>query len=74
MDRQMIEDHLRQAEEHVALREQMVARQRALVAELARDGRDTHTAMMLLAQLEESLELRRPDRDRLRTELGKPKD
>jgi hypothetical protein len=60
MDRQMIEDHLRQAE-HVALCQQIVARQRALVAELARDGRDTLTAMMLLAQLEESLEMRRSE-------------
>jgi hypothetical protein len=44
------------------------------VAELARDGRDTHTAIMLLAQLEASLKMRRSDRDRLRTELGKTND
>jgi hypothetical protein len=61
VNRETLRQQLAQAEDHVTSREQMVARQRALVAELARAGCDTHTAMMLLAQLEESLEMRRSE-------------
>jgi hypothetical protein len=71
MDRRTIEHQLRQVEDHLSLRERMVARQRVLVAELARDGHDTHVAMMRLIEIERSLEMSCSDRDRLRAELGK---
>jgi hypothetical protein len=70
VNRETLRQQLAQAEDHVTSRERMVAQQRARVAELARDGRDTHTAMLRLAQFEESLEMRRSDQKRLRAELA----
>ena len=59
----MIEDHLAQAERHVA-------EQRARVAALARDGHDTTESLLLLSQFQELQELHVTDRDRLRDELA----
>jgi hypothetical protein len=41
MDREMLRQHLAQAERHMAEGERCIARQRELVAELARDGHDS---------------------------------
>lgn len=66
----MLRQHLAQAERHVAEGERRIARQRELVAELARDGHDTDQATQLLRQFEELQALHVVDRDRLRKELG----
>jgi hypothetical protein len=66
----MLQRHLAQAEQHVALGDQQVARQRALVAELERDGHDTQSSRDLLEQFEEMQKLHIANRDRLRAELG----
>jgi hypothetical protein len=71
--RAMLERHLAQAEQHVALGEQHVARQRALVAELERDGHNTQPSRDLLKQFEQMQKLHIANRDRLRAELG-PQD
>jgi hypothetical protein len=71
MDRETLKDHLAQAEDHLATGERIIAQQKALVAELARDGHDTFGAMRLLIQFEETLTIRITDRNRLRAELAK---
>jgi hypothetical protein len=53
MDRATLTNHLRQAEEHVVLGEQHIARQRVLIAELERNTRDTAKAAELLKEFEE---------------------
>lgn len=70
MDRGILEEHLAQAERHVAQGEKHVAKQRAIVAELERDGHDTVAAHDLLRQFEELQALHVADCDRLRSELG----
>jgi hypothetical protein len=65
----MIEDHLAQAERHVALGEEHVQNQRALVDKLARDGHDTAMARQLLSQFEDLQISHIADRDRLKKEL-----
>lgn len=65
----MLQQHLAQAEAHVALADRNVARQRKLVAELERDGHSTTEAKRLLALFEEILVTYIADRDRLRREL-----
>jgi hypothetical protein len=69
MDRAMIQDHLNQAERHIADGERHLSNQRALIAELEHDGHDTSAAKSLLRQFEELQALYVADRDRLRTEL-----
>jgi hypothetical protein len=71
MDRATLETFLQQAEEHVALGEQHIARQREIVSELARDGHDTEMAETLLAQFENNQAMHTAHRDRLRRELAK---
>ena len=63
----MLERHLTQAEEHVALGEH---RQRELVGEMERDGHETTKARRLLATFEEMQERHRADRDRIWNELA----
>jgi hypothetical protein len=70
MDLTMPQEHLAQAERLVLEGERHVARQRQIVAELGRDGRDTKEALDLLRRLEEWSALRIDDRDRLRKEFG----
>jgi hypothetical protein len=70
MDREMLKAHLEQAERHVSEGEQHITRQRELIAELERKGRDTTRANELLCRFEEMLALHVHDRDRLRKELG----
>jgi hypothetical protein len=70
MDRAILEEHLELAERHVAAGEQIVARQRAVVAQLAHDGHDIGEATRLLDQFEQVQASYIADRDRLRKELG----
>ncbi len=69
LKRSMIEDHLEQAERHVAVGERIVAEQRARIAQLERDGHDVTRSRELLGQFEEILAMQIAHRDRLRSEL-----
>ena len=66
----MLQDHLAQAECHVAEGERNIARQREIVAQLECDGHDADQAARLLRSFEELQALHVADRDRLRKELG----
>jgi hypothetical protein len=59
------------AERHVALCEKNVANQRAVIAELERDGHDTTGAREVLSGQEETRRLYAKDRDRVLKELGR---
>jgi propanediol utilization protein len=75
MDRKIVEDHLKQAEEHVALGERHIKRQREIVAELHGHGHNTEESRRLLQQFEEIQTLHVEGRDRLRRmieEMGPP--
>ena len=65
MDRQMIADHLAQAERHVTLGEKNIERQKAIIAELEIDGHDTARARKTLQQFLELQVLHMEDRERL---------
>jgi hypothetical protein len=67
MDRQMLVDHLDQAERRVAQGAEHVARQRMLVNQL--DCQARTQARELLAQFEEMQRMHIADRDRLRAKL-----
>ena len=69
MDRTIIEEHLAKAENHIALGEWHIARQKEIVAELERDGHDPTEAVKLLSLFESTIALHVADRDRLRTQL-----
>ena len=71
MDRQIIADHLVQAERHVSEAQAHIKRQRELVAELERDGHDTGEARRLLDNFIALEAAHVADRDRLRGELAK---
>jgi hypothetical protein len=73
MNRGTILDHLAKVERHVVDGERHLANQRALLAELDRDGHDTATALELLHQLEDSQAMHIADRARLRAELDRLK-
>ena len=70
MDRQTMLEHLAMAERHVTEGEIHLSRQRALVAELDRDGHDTADARAILATMLETQRLHVEDRDRMLTELS----
>jgi hypothetical protein len=69
--RQMMVDHLKQAQLHVALGEKPIARQYDIISELERDGNnsDADQARELLATFEEMQEEHIAHRDRLEREL-----
>jgi hypothetical protein len=69
MDREMILEHLEQAERHVRQGAVHIENQRTLVADLERQGQDTARSRSLLRQFEQMQELHVADRDRLRQEL-----
>jgi hypothetical protein len=71
MDRERLEQHLKQIEEHIAFGGQHLYDQRALIARLERDGYhdEARAARGLLTQLEETLRLHLVDRDRLQRAL-----
>jgi GTP cyclohydrolase II len=68
-DRSKLYEHLAIAEEHVAAAERSLVRQRGIVAELERDGRNTAQALALLAYFEEVQAMHIAERDRLLREL-----
>jgi hypothetical protein len=70
MDRQMLLDHLAQANDHVERGEKHVRRQRELIGELERDGHDSTSAKALLVQFEQILAMHKTDRDRIARELA----
>ena len=67
----MLEKHLRQAEEHVKLGRQHLARQMAVITKLDQAGRNTTLARELLETFELLQDTHEADRDRLKKELGK---
>jgi hypothetical protein len=74
MDRSLIEEHLAQANRHVAEGEGHVTKQRELVAQMERDGHDTTEALKLLGHFEELQELHIADRNRIEEELRRYPD
>jgi hypothetical protein len=70
MDRQLVERHLQLALNHVAQGEHNIARQKAIILELERDGHDTVRAHEILATFEAIQKMHVADRDRLQRELG----
>lgn len=70
MDKQTLERHLELAERHVRTGERLLARQRAVLGELRRDGHDTLQADRLLVNLEQTQALHVADRDRVKRELA----
>jgi hypothetical protein len=70
MDRNMILDHLAMVRRHVAMGEQILARQHAIIARLERAGCDASGAKRLLIQFEEMQSLHVADRDRLEKALA----
>jgi hypothetical protein len=70
MDRNMILDHLAIVRRHVAGGEQIVARQREIIARLERAGCDTSDATRLLLQFEEVQSLHVAHRERLEKKLS----
>ena len=71
MNRKMFEDHLEQAERHVAIGQAHIRRQRELIVQLRRDGQDYADATQLLVQAYELQALNIADHDRLLKELQK---
>ena len=69
MDRGLIVNLLKAAEEHVANDEQQVADQRDLVSTLERTGHTATSAIALLTRMEQTRLQHIADRDRLRAEL-----
>jgi hypothetical protein len=72
MDREILEEHLAQADRHVEEGWGHLDRQRKVIAELERDGHGAREARRLLHQFEEMQAMHIADRDRLRQELGMP--
>ena len=65
MDQGVLQQHLAQAERHIAQGVVHLARQRALIAELHRAGHDTDEARAILDSLMETQVLHQQDRERL---------
>lgn len=75
MDRDMILDHLRQAERHVAGGERVLEHQRAVIDHLRRAGQEDSmigAAESLLRSFEEVQSMHFADLERLRGELATP--
>ena len=70
MDREMLQEHLAQAERHISEGECHIARQREIIAELDGSGQYWQIALDLLHQFEQLQALHIADRDRLRKELS----
>jgi hypothetical protein len=60
-----------EAEDDVVSGERIIARQWAIVTDLARDGHDTTEAKSLLATFEQTLRLDMTDCNRIRAELAR---
>ena len=70
MDRVLLEDHLAQAERHIAEGKVHVERQRQIVDEVVRRGGDARRSTALLNVFEDTLAAHVEERDRLRSELA----
>ena len=70
VDREKLQQYLKDAERNVAQSTMHVVEQNALVVRLERNGWDTANARRLLKLLEESRTLYLAERDRLRQELA----
>ena len=70
MDREMLMEHLSQAERHVAEGMMHVEKQRTRVENIARDGHDIGGHEALLRQFEETLRLHTKIRDQLQRQLA----
>ena len=70
MHRNMLIDHLAQAERHIAQGKMHVDRQRQIVEDLVRDSKDAGRSRKLLELFEDTLETHIEERDRLLTELA----
>jgi hypothetical protein len=71
MDREMLQRHLAQAEQHTEAGRKHIARQREIITELECDGHETTTAWALMDQLEQAQAMHIADRERILRELGK---
>ena len=71
MNREQVEEHLTQADRHVAAGTRRVLEQRELVAHLEREGLPTESATKLLQTFERTLDEMVADRERIRQELAK---
>jgi hypothetical protein len=69
MDRAMLAQHLTQAERHIVLGEELIARQRELIAELEQNDHDSTEAKRLLATFEQVQATHMAGRDRLRRQV-----
>jgi hypothetical protein len=70
MDREMLKRHLAQAEEHIAMGDKNIARQREVIVQLERDGHDTASARNFLREFEQLQPMHIAERERLLRELG----
>jgi hypothetical protein len=70
MDREMLKRHLAEAEEHIATDDKNIARQREVIAQLERDGRDTVSARSFLQEFEQLQARHIAERERLLRELS----
>ena len=69
-DPAILEQHLAEAEQGVAVAQRNLIEQRARVAEVEREGHDSEQSRNLLANIENSYALAVAERDRLRHELA----
>ncbi|MGJ0509531.1 MAG: hypothetical protein ACR652_20900 [Methylocystis sp.] len=67
----MVEAHLKQAERHAALGEEIIADQKRRISELERNGPTQKALWSSLQRFEEPQRMHLADRDRLRKELSK---
>ena len=66
----VVRDHLDKARRHLATGEGLLAKQRALVEQMRRDGHDVAQAQALLAELEQTQRLNMAEVTRLSNELA----
>ena len=69
MHRALLEQRLTEIEQHIAHGEELIARQREIIANLQRDRHDTTRARELLAGLEETQRVYIARRGRIQQEL-----
>ena len=70
MDRQLLLDHLAEAEAHVALGREHIEKQHQIISLLYSRGVDTTVAKELLAELEDTQVLHEAGRNRIQAELA----
>jgi len=69
MDKQLLEQHLKLAKQHVAQGRRHIIRQKQIIFELTRDQHDTSQARQLLSTFQELQLMHVAERDRLQKEL-----